>query len=401
MKLKMTLQGREACGPVLMMGLLQSALIACLPWLIKRTGLSAGDWSLILSAGMVPVLLGAPWWGRAVDRRGARAVIRLATLLVSTGFVVVLLVLGSGVQGVFAAAFLLVARLFHGAGAGAIFPAAQRLAVTGVDPDEWSYRLSRLQMAVHVGRLSGPGLVALAAWLGMMEVLVLIGALAVWLGFASNQTSRKEAPVKAACSEARLRLSWGPGRYLYLVALVLTCWVGALQFVLGPVLTRLAQVSPEVGSSLTAVALVFTSVIGLVLGPLIHSRIRSHLKLMLIWGGALVLAGVILSRADSVGEIYMGVAFLAFGAAVLTPWYGSQIRKCQPDSHGEVAGRLTSTHTLGYIVGTLAGGWLLDTYPEWVTVAFVLPAPLIVAIAVRARKEMKSDGAGPARVWRI
>lgn len=53
-EMRMTIRGPEAWGPVLMMGLLQSTLVACLPWLIERTRLTAGDWSLILSAGMVP-----------------------------------------------------------------------------------------------------------------------------------------------------------------------------------------------------------------------------------------------------------------------------------------------------------------------------------------------------------
>ena len=86
----MTMRGREAWGPVLMMGLLQSALVACLPWLIERTDLSAGVWSMIFSVGMLPVLLTAPLWGRLVDLQGARRVSGLATLLVLAGFAVVL-----------------------------------------------------------------------------------------------------------------------------------------------------------------------------------------------------------------------------------------------------------------------------------------------------------------------
>ena len=169
----MTIRGREAWGPVLMMGVLQSALVACLPWLIERTGLSAGVWSLILSAGMVPVLLGAPLWGRLVDRRGASRVSMVASALVLVGFGSLLLVLGADLEGAAAVTCLLAARLIHGVGAGGVFPAAQRTAVAGARPEDWSYRLSRLQMSVHAGRLAGPALIALAAWLGMMTVLSL------------------------------------------------------------------------------------------------------------------------------------------------------------------------------------------------------------------------------------
>ena len=93
----MTIRGTEAWGPVLMMGILQSALLACLPWLIERTGLSAGIWSLILSAGMVPVLLAAPLWGSMVDRAGAGRVSALASLMVLAGFGLLLVTLAVGV----------------------------------------------------------------------------------------------------------------------------------------------------------------------------------------------------------------------------------------------------------------------------------------------------------------
>lgn len=385
-EMRMTIRGREAWGPVLMMGLLQSTLVACLPWLIERTELTAGDWSLILSAGMVPVLIGAPWWGRVVDRRGARPVTRLASVLVLIGYGLVLLTLGIGIQGMAAVVFLLMGRLAHGAGVGGVFPAAQRLAVAGIEPEEWSYRLSCLQMAVHTGRLAGPALILLAAWLGMMPVLWMAGTLAVMLALGSNVApSEHQSESNHFNRKPRSRLRWKPGRPYYFMALILTAWVGCLQFVLGPVLTRIAQVSAEVGSSLTAGALVLTSVIGLVLGPLVHARIRGAATLTFIWGGALLLAGVVLSCATTVFEIYAGVAVLAFGAAVLTPWYGSRVRQCQPGAHGEVAGRLTSIHTLGYIVGTLAGGWLLEMYPDWAMVAFVAPTPVLILLAVRAQ----------------
>lgn len=378
----MTIQGREAWGPVLMMGLLQSALIACLPWLIEHTRLSASDWSLILAVGMAPVLVGAPWWGRRVDRSGARRVSGAASLMVLAGFALILLVLGTGVGGTLAVACLLVARLAHGAGAGGIFPAAQRLAVAGAGPQEWSYRLSRLQMAVHAGRLAGPALVALSAWLGVMTVLILAGVLAALLVIVSRRAPRQDS-VNSGSGEPSpgSGLPWRRGWPFLLLALLLTAWVGALQFVLGPVLTRMAGVSPEVGSSMTAGALMLTSVIGLVFGPLVHSRIRASRTLILIWGGAFALAGVVLATAQSAPGVYLGVALLAFGAAVLTPWYGSGLRQCHPEAQGEVAGRLTSTHTLGYILGTLTGGWLLESHPDQTLVIFVLLAPILLPLA--------------------
>lgn len=393
--------GRQAWGPVLMMGVLQSALVACLPWLMERTGLSAGAWSWILSAGMIPVLLGAPVWGQQVDRRGARRVSAVASVMVLVGFGLLLLALGAGVQGGTAFACLLVARLAHGFGAGGVFPAAQRLAVTGVSPGEWSYRLSRLQMAVHAGRLGGPALIALAAWLGMMTVLVIAGMVAVLLvsgirwpirqrGCSDCRDNQAESPALPDSGNA-LRPPWGEGWPYYLMALVLTASFGTVQFVLGPRMTALAGVSAEVGASLTATALILASAVGLVCGPLVHSRVHRSLTLAVIWGSALTCGGITLAYAASLAAMFAGIAALAFGAAVLTPWYGSLLRQCHPDAQGEVAGRLTSTHTLGYIVGTLAGGWLLEVSPGQPLLVLVLLAPALMLLAWRAGGVTRRD----------
>ena len=384
----MTIRGREAWGPVLMMGVLQSALVACLPWLIERTGLSAGVWSLILSAGMVPVLLGAPLWGRLVDRRGASRVSMVASALVLVGFGSLLLVLGADLEGAAAVTCLLAARLIHGVGAGGVFPAAQRTAVAGARPEDWSYRLSRLQMSVHAGRLAGPALIALAAWLGMMTVLSLAGALAVLLVIGIRRSgvspSRPDVAGEGDLVECG-RLPWLGGWPYYLMALLLTASVGAVQFVLGPRLTEMAGVSADVGSSLTAAALILASVVGLVFGPLGHARGRTNPVLTVIWGGALLAAGVLLGYGQSLPAMFAGIAALAFGAAVLTPWYGSLLRQRYPDLQGEVAGRLTSTHTLGYITGTLAGGWLLEISPEQPLLVLLPLAPALVMLAWRAQ----------------
>lgn len=386
----MTLRGREAWRPVLMMGLLQSALVACLPWLMERTALSAGVWSMIFSVGMLPVLLTAPLWGRLVDRQGAGRVSRFATSLVLAGFALVLGVLITGVGGGLAVACLLLARLVHGLGAGGVFPAAQRLAVADAEPRQWSYRLSRLQMAVHAGRLAGPALVILAAWLPMVAVLIMAAVFAVLLVSGNVwQSSLVATPLRIGMQPAE-RLPLGRGWPFYLVAFLTTAWVGTLQFVLGPVLTSMAGVSAETGSSLTAVALVLASLVGLVFGPLIHARLKG-VPMMLAWGGALLVAGMVLGLADSVSRVYMGVSLLAFGAAVLTPWYGSRLRQCQPAAQGEVAGRLTSTHTLGYIAGTLTGGWMLENIPETTLMVFMLPAPVLVLLAIWASRVTDRD----------
>lgn len=381
----MGVRGMDAWGPVLMMGLLQSALAACLPWLIEHTGISAGGWAMLMSAGMVPVLLGAPLWGRAVDQRGAHRIIMLAAVSVLAGYGLVLAVLLSGVSGEVAAGCLFVARLMHGVGAGGVFPAAQRLATGSAAPEQWSLKLARLQMAVHGGRLIGPVLVAVAALTGVIPVLSFAGILALALVIASWQVAGRSVvlPQVPGCGEESNRaLPWRPQWPLYLMALVLTAWVGILQFVIGPVLTRIANVPASVGATLTAVALIIAAVTGLVAGPWVHGRVRSPRVLAICWFISFSAAGGLLLMADTVMAVYIGTGVLALGITILTPWYGTRLRLSYPRNQGAIGGRLTSLHTLGYIVGTLTGGWLLEQHPENAMAVFVVLAPVLLLLAI-------------------
>jgi MFS family permease len=381
---------------VLMMGLLQSALVASLPWLIDYTGISAGGWALLMSAGMLPVLLGAPFWGRMVDRSGGHRVILLAATLVLSGYSLTLAVLLFGLSGQLAVAWLFVARLVHGIGAGGVFPAAQRLVTVGVVPGQWSLKLSRLQMAVHGGRLVGPVLVALAALTGVISVLFLAGLLALALIFASSQVKCTTSVLpEIGNNHGNNSLLWMPEWPLYLMALVLTAWIGMLQFVIGPVLTRMAGVSASVGAMLTAIALIIAAVTGLIAGPLVHNWIRSTHLLIACWFVSFAGAGSLLLMADSVLAIYIGTAALALGVAILTPWYGARLRLSYPQHQGAIGGRLTSLHTLGYIVGTLTGGWLLEVNPDNALTVFIILAPtLLLLVIVSERVTGKHQIAG-------
>jgi len=370
-----------------MMGLLQSSLITALPWLIDRTGLSAGWWSVAMAVGMVPVALGAPWWGRLADRQGSLAILRSASGLVLSAFLLLLLVLVSKAAALALMVLVILTRLLHGVGAGGVFPAAQRLVVSSSDPKRWAAQLSRLQIAVHVGRLAGPGLMVVAAVTGVPAALglVWIGGLLCCLVLIRRHGWREQKPQEGATPKAPAtrrppppQPAWLDGLPLYALAFAITVWVGALQFVLGPVLAELSFSSPQTATALTGTALVIASLAAMLAGPLVHRLARSTTWLILFWNFGIGVGGLVLALADSVADVYAGVALLAAGVAVITPWYGATLRQLWPEARGLVAGRLTSVHTCGYGVGTLLGGGLLEWRPDQALSIFPL---LVVAVA--------------------
>lgn len=368
-----------------MMGLLQSSLITALPWLIATTGLSAGWWSVAMAAGMLPVVAGAPLWGRQADRRGSIPVLRSASSVVLVAFILMLVVLHSGLATFWLLGLVVLARLLHGVGAGGVFPAAQRLVVSGADPGQWATKLAGLQVAGHLGRLAGPGLMVAAALTGVPVALTLVwvlGGICCLVLFLPS----KEAPVTVRAPVPGVAPGWRDGLPLYGMALAITVWIGLLQFVLGPVLARLSAGTPETATALTGTALVIASVVAIVTGPVIHRLMRSVIWLGVIWSLGLGIGGVMLALADSVADVYLGIALVAMGVAVITPWYGAALRRLWPHARGQVAGRLTSLHTCGYGVGTLAGGALLEWQPDYALTAFPALVLVIAGLALWARK---------------
>ena len=368
-----------------MMGLLQSSLITALPWLIASTGLSAGWWSVAMAAGMLPVVMGAPVWGQQADRRGSFWVLRGASSLVLLAFPLLLLVLIWQPAAIMLMVLVVLIRLLHGIGAGGVFPAAQRLVVSGVDPGQWAARLAGLQVAVHLGRLAGPGLMVVAAVSGVPGALALVWMVGV-LCCLTLARPAEELPFRAGQQSQVLRPGWRDGLPLYAMALAITVWVGILQFVLGPVLARVSGSSPETATALTGTALVIASVAAMMAGPLVHHHVRSVVWLGALWSLGIGAGGIQLALASSVMDIYLGVALLAMGVAVITPWYGAVLRQLWPQARGQVAGRLTSLHTFGYGVGTLIGGALLEWSPDQALAVFPVLVLVVAALALWAGK---------------
>lgn len=366
-----------------MMGLYQSALVASLPWIIDRSGLSAGFWSLALAVGMVPVVPGAILWGQRADHYGSGGVLRTCCGLVIAGYGVLVAALVLMPAAPVLATLALASRLLHGAGAGGVFPAAQRRVLGGHAPSSWSLQLARLQAALQVGRVAGPALMALMALVSVPLGLALVGVLG--LALVGRDLAGVDDNDGLHPPVGQHPPSWGADRYLYGLAFVLTLWVGMLQFVLGPYLQQLLAVDAATATGLTGTALIVAALAGFLVGPLVHRWLGNReWTLTLLWFALLLSGGALLALARGYGSVLAGVALVAAAAAVLTPWYGSRLRQRWPDRRGLMAGRLASLHTCGYALGTLLGGAALQWWPERALMVFPALAPLLLALTLAA-----------------
>ncbi len=374
---------------VLLMGMMQSALFACLPWLIDHTPLDVMEWSWLIGVSLFGFVLLAPVWGRVTDRYGALITLRLSF----TGFTVALLILllplvdlvklnGSASVVV---CLLILSRLIHGLFASGLFGAAQALVLARSKRDA-KIQLARLNAINQLGRMLGPLLVVIAALhypplaLYVLAFVCVLLVLMPWSRFEvlarASVTSGGALPDQTTVAPAfRWQAAWPE----LAMASLLTLFVGILQFVLGPYLQWLwslssVEATAELSKLLFLSALVIT-LAALVIVPKLAHAPRCYIAVMVT---CLLLGAVFMGGAESRIQWAVAVALVSIGVALCSPYYGVKIRERWPECQGAIGGYLTSAHTVGYGLGTLAGGWLFDAFPERVMWSLSFIAPFIV-----------------------
>ncbi|WP_341503412.1 MFS transporter [Gallaecimonas sp. GXIMD4217] len=358
---------------VLATGLAQSTLLACLPWLIARSGLSAELWSWLLGAGLWLMMLAAPWWGRLVDLRGGGTGLLLSFGGVTLALALLLAALWFPAASPVLVALLLLSRLLHSLFMAGVFPAAQWLSLRGLESHQWRTALARLSAVGQLGRLLGPALVAALAWWWPPAALLLLLALSLWL-LLQLQRERQHRPV--ARHEGDGVAPWGPALPSYLLAGLITTALGLVQFSLGPLLQERHGLSAAMASALMGRYLAAAALAAMLAGLLVLPRLTERPGwLLATWWGLLGLGGLAMAG----GWLLAGVLLLAAGLALATPWYGARLRERWPGAQGLVAGRLSSLHTLGYGLGMVLGGRLLAA-GSWPLAGLAWLGPLLAGL---------------------
>lgn len=366
----------QPASAVLLTGLAQSALLSCLPWLMDRSGLGATAWSWLLGGSLWGMMLMAPLWGKWLDRRGAALGLWLSFSGFTLALALLLLALGMVPGSLAMVGLLLVSRLVHSLFMAGVFPSAQYLQLQGLAPERWRGALARLSALSQLGRLLGPALVAAFAWWWPPLALLLVLLASMLLAAALWRRQRLQGKGADAKESAA---PWAPALPLYLLALVITTALGQVQFLLGPLLQQGLGLSPEGASSLMGAYLALAALVAALVGLGLVPRLGSSGQLAL---GVLCLSlgGAWLGWSSPQQGFWGPLALLSAGLALTSPWYGVKLRERWPRAQGRVAGRLSSLHTLGYGLGMVSGGWLLQKAPQTPLLGLALLGPLLVAL---------------------
>ena len=324
--------------------------------LVRGSGAGYGEAGLVAAAYAIAVAIGAPYGGRQVDRRGARRVLVRRTVLFPAlfGLVAVLGSTGAPTPAIAVAA----------AAAGLTAPPVSSVlrsiwpTVAGEDGAKTAYALdAALQEVIFIG---GPLLVAVLAVIDPVAAIVGAGLLSA----VGTTVFTRIPPVRAAGPaaerhSARLGALSAVGvRTLALLSL----WLG-LAF--GSAEIAVPAFAESAGNrALAGVALAGFSAGSLVGGLLAGLRPSSDERRRLIFGTT-VLAGLMALplAAGSIGSLAL-LLFLAGLpiAPVVAAIYGQIGRVAAAGSVAEAFSWFGTSVSIGIAGGSVAGGWLIDSY---------------------------------------
>ena len=373
------------------------ALLPVLPgWLASvlpgvnatEVGRHVGFLSAAYAAG---VLLGAPLWGVVSDRLGRSRI--LITGLV--GYVAsLLLLLVPALAGLFGIYAL---RAMTGFFVAAVVPVVAALVAEHSSEQQRARRFAWLGAMSLLGFLFGPGLSAVATWVGpwiadtqvsaafsarvVLVLSALLGAV-MMLGLAGTLPA---SPVADTAVQTRAvgSVRGHPAALLWLSGAVMFVLAG---FELGIVLQG-QQPSGE-SSRQAAIMLAECSLVMLgVNGLLFTTSMLEKISAPIIIGTGLLLATLglaVLAVDRSAAWMYLGVSLTAAGTGLVLPVIAYLAAGASPQKLGVVMGGLTAAAGFGQTLGSVAGGWLFAALAQrsygWLTLPLVV---MLVLLRVR------------------
>lgn len=347
---------------MLMFAIGQSLTFIIVAPLARRVGFDPQSFGIALTLASLPLIVGAPFWGKRSDVVGRKPVFIVGVAGSAVGTLLVALVLQVGVNGWLTGLGLLAlfaaARASYGAVASAIYPSATAYMVDVTDVTNRGQGLAIIGAANGMGSILGPVLAGALAVFGPLvpmyvaALIGLAGAVGAWLLLpepSRHADQRRKVTLKAG--DPRLR----PFMVMWL-AFFLTFM--ALQVTLAFFLQDEHGISDPKAlvqtSSLMLVSMALMIVV-MQIGVFQVVKVRPPTQLKLL-GPLFVLALLIIGLAPTLWVMAIGFAVLGTSFACANPGINGSASLCvEPWEQGAAAGYLSAGNTVGAILGPLVG----------------------------------------------
>ncbi|AHJ69586.1 MFS transporter [Granulibacter bethesdensis] len=365
-------------------GLTQSSLIAFLPILSSKTGLSVLSLGIVTSCGMLAMLGGAPLAGWLSDRAGRRKTLMACLAIFCVAQLFLAAIVSAAMNGTLSPSLclslLMICRLLHGIATGGLLPVAQAWVADLTGIQGRMAGLAAISAGFSAGRLAGPLLVSVTLPLGATMPLWVMALLPMPLGSILLRRPPPESRHRnirprsgAACwrNPAILRL--------LILAAIVNIAFGTLHFVLGPLFQqRLGWTAQMAGIRLgwiTALmaALMLANQMSIIPRLTTWPRHTLAVGIAVIW-----LSALCLTCGQSAWSLGAGVCLLGQGLALSGPACTALVSIAAGGRQGAASGLLSSVLTLGYAAGATLGGFLFTLGDTWPAMTALVILPLIL-----------------------
>lgn len=346
-----------------------------------------GFLSGMYSAG---VLVGAPLWGVVADRAGPGRVLIIGLVGYVASLLLMLVPAMAGLWGIYAL------RGTTGFFVAAVVPVVSALVADYTPEEQRARRFAWLGAMSLLGFLFGPGLNAVADWVGswagegalpavrsaqgVIVLSALLGAV-MMLGLAATLPASR-VPEAAAQNNP---VTSTEGR-----TTVLWCLSGAVMFVLaGFELGIVLQGQQHASLSSRQVAMMFAACSLVMLGVnalLFFTALMEKTSARKLLGAGLILAMaglVVLTQHRSEAGMYLGVSLTSAGTGLVLPVIAYLAAGATRQKLGVTMGGLAAAAGLGQTLGSSVGGWLFGAFAQrsfgWLTLPLVAMLILLVA----------------------
>jgi Major Facilitator Superfamily len=362
-------------GIFLVNGAVIGSLVAQIPWLQERFGLSSGAVGLVLLGMSAGVVLALPLAGQAIERFGSARVTRVGGIAACLLLPLPLLAPHPGLTAV---------ALFALGAASATMDAAMNSHGVAVEERLGRPIMSSLHAGWAVGGIVGAGAGALAAAVGLdPRLTVSVSALALVVLLAGCLRTMGPGHRGTGAGTPRWpRLSWG------VVAPAVVCFLvmiteGAMADWGGLYLRQ------DLGATAGVAALAYACfAAGMAGGRLVGDALNRRFgALALVRGGAALTAGALgtLLLADATWVALPGMALVGLGVANGVPLMFSAAGRLDDTATGPGIAAVSAMGSLGFLAGPPLIGFLAEAVSLPWALAVLCPAAVaVLALAPRA-----------------
>jgi MFS family permease len=366
----------------------QSLLFTIVSPLARSTGLSEIQFGLVLTLASLPLVVGAPYWGRKSDSVGRKPIFVFGLFGSAIGTALVALALEARLAGWITVTglmgALLVARGLYSVTASAIYPSAGGYIADVTDFRDRGKGMAILGASNSFGAVLGPLLAATLAFAGILFPMYVAAVLMAGGAVAAVKFLKEPERHRGSGGASDLKPTDPRLRPFMIMWFVFFLTFSSVQIVTGFYIqdrlgvTDQAAVVRVASFCLVSMAVVITVVQALVLQVL-------HVKpvvLLRLCGPAFIAALLTMSVAQSTPVLMLGFAILGLAFACATPGInGGASLVVEPHQQGAASGYLAAANTVGAIFGPLYGTSLYRLAPTAVMYAGIA---LFVAVSVYA-----------------